>query len=167
MDLPPAVCNDAQNSLYLQAIPTALAFGGIIYCAYAYCVAIAHLKNYGLTTHRMELLVYPFIMIMINIPWMLLLIYILWTQDFKALYGEASNIVRAVLASQGFWNALVFGFSQKVRLAVMAMCRRKKYYERTLDDSFIQSYVAIESISKGASSDSLPAFVRVNTQNLS
>lgn len=156
---PLLIIDDVRMVMYFETVPITLTAGAIIYCFYSYIVVIKHLKQYGLTTHRMELLVYPLIMVLTNIPWIILGLYVIFSHDYQFLVGDVANGVRAIVASQGFWNAIAYGFSKNIRMAAMKICGKRLKKDISPAESFSQGYMTIETKSRTSTMMPLPSYV--------
>ena len=112
----------AQESALIYGILTAILLStSIIYCLTYYIIALRNMRRNEVHTH-LVLLLYPLILVFCEIPSLSMAIAYFLDYRFSKLFKE---IAFGLLLSRGFWNALAYGLSQKVRKIFIKCCANK------------------------------------------
>jgi len=101
----------------------AMVIGCITVCIQAYIVVLKLRKKYELTTHyEGVLLVYPLIMILTVLPWILCLLYtmVILGQDYFP--SEVGTVMSCVTPLPGFLNAIAYVLTKNVRESIAKTC---------------------------------------------
>ena len=128
-----------------------------IFCCVGYMGVVKELYR-DRSELYLELLIYPLILIICDIPTEFHCLYIKITGERPA--DASTYICQILLRSQGFLNALAFGLSKRIVQQYRELCRRKGYKGKSSDklkDSLMYSQNKLKD-----TTTSLPEFVKLN-----
>lgn len=108
------------NQLIIVTVPCLIS---IVYCLYCYMLVMKKLKNVG-TFARLELLVYPLILILCTLPTTLMELLLFIKSDMEIPFWWFL-MSYSLFVGQGFFNAIVYGLSKKVIDGYKALCCRR------------------------------------------
>jgi len=109
----------------------AMVIGCIAVCLNAYIVVLKLRKKYELTTqYEGVLLVYPFIMILTILPWILCLLYTMLILGQDYFPSDIGNVMSCVTSSPGFLNAIAYVLTKNVRESIAKTCCRRNRNNR-------------------------------------
>lgn len=125
-----------------------IAIISIIYCSYCYIIALKKIREYKMDV-SLELLSYPLILIICEIPFVILQFYNIFCSPVPKELGEIAMIV---LASRGICNSLAYGLSSRIKQGIKLRCGKVSQKERheTLLASYVSESTQYEIISYGS-----------------
>ena len=100
---------------------TVIPVASMIYCGFCYRSVLKVFRRYEIHTHS-ELLLYPILLIICELPFVLVQIYALLTEDLASKSIE--DTVSLILISRGICNSLAYGFSSKLKQGFKVLCKK-------------------------------------------
>ena len=116
---------------------TVLPMASMIYCGFCYVFVLKVFRRYEIKTHS-ELLFYPILLIICELPFVIAQLHVLFTNDLSP--KSYDEVVGLVLVSRGFCNSLAYGLSSKLKQGFKTLCKRSS--RGTPKEKLLESVIA-------------------------